>query len=72
MYHILGENIAAGQPATQSDTLWDFGPGWTFLEIIGGNQEKSHGWLPAQQQVTLQILLLKMLLRFIYIFRDEI
>ena len=40
MYYILGENIAAGQPATQSDTLWDFGPGWTFLEIIGGNQEK--------------------------------
>ena len=30
MYYILGENIAAGQPATQSDTLWDFGPGLTF------------------------------------------
>ena len=27
LYYILGENIALGQPATQSDTLWDFGPG---------------------------------------------
>ena len=30
LYYILGENIALGQPATQSDTLWDFGPGQTL------------------------------------------
>ena len=27
LYYFAGENIALGQPATQSDTLWDFGPG---------------------------------------------
>ena len=27
LYFFTGENIALGQPATQSDTLWDFNPG---------------------------------------------
>ena len=27
LYCFSGENIALGQPATQSDTLWDFSPG---------------------------------------------
>ena len=37
LYYFVGENIALGQPATQSDTLWDFGPGgakYTKLSFI--------------------------------------